>query len=187
MRKTMGTDAPHRYRNFAALLTSWLKPVATKSLNWISTMGRSPASAAPTQTTIVDFFQERRQKEEGVAVLAADVLAVDEDARIAPQRVADAEHDGFEEGIAFRVERRRVFDLGQRARLRAAVLVVEHFDAHARRLAPQAALLDDSRGLELRGVRCDRIFARPEVVQRAVGIAAVGERRIRPRRLRIAS
>jgi len=50
---TIGTDPPQRYRIFAALLTSWLKPVATKSLNWISPIGRIPASAAPTHTPIV--------------------------------------------------------------------------------------------------------------------------------------
>src|SRR3990170_3739603 len=50
MRTTIGTDPPHRYLIFAALFTSWLKPVATKSLNWISPIGRWPASAAPTHT-----------------------------------------------------------------------------------------------------------------------------------------
>ena len=50
IRTTIGTPPPQRYRIFAALLTSWLNPVATKSLNCISPMGRWPASAAPTQT-----------------------------------------------------------------------------------------------------------------------------------------
>ncbi len=50
MRTTIGTLPPHRYRIFAALFTSWLNPVATKSLNCISPIGRWPASAAPTHT-----------------------------------------------------------------------------------------------------------------------------------------
>ena len=46
-------------------------------------------------------FEQRPQQQERVAVLAADVLAVDEDARIGAQRVADAEHHRFEERRPF--------------------------------------------------------------------------------------
>ena len=46
---------------------------------------------------VAELVQQRTQQQEGVAVAAADVLAVDEDARIGAQRVADAERDRLEE------------------------------------------------------------------------------------------
>ena len=59
---------------------------------------------------IAELLQQRPQQQERVAVAAADVLAVDEHARIGAQRVADAEHDGVEKRAALRIERRRRFD-----------------------------------------------------------------------------
>ena len=89
---------PHRYRIFAALLTSWLNPVATKSLNCISPIGRWPASAAPTHTPITapsasgefkirspNSCEQRPQQQKRIAVFAADVLPEDEHAGIGAQ------------------------------------------------------------------------------------------------------
>ena len=117
IRTTIGTEPPQRYRIFAALLTSWLKPVATKSLNCISPIGRCPRAPrrrrrrAPqpfgerrVDDAVAEFLEQRPQQQERVAVLAADVLAVDEDARVGAQRVADAQHDGIEERVSLRVE-----------------------------------------------------------------------------------
>ena len=143
MRTTIGTPTPQRYRIFAALLTSWLKPVATKSLNCISPIGRSPASAAPMQRAehgalgerrvedaIAVLLEQRPQQQKRVAVLAADVLAEHERARIGVERVADAVHDGFEERHALLVERRRVLDGERRRRWPACGgVALEHLDA----------------------------------------------------------
>ena len=49
--------------------------------------------------------EQRPEQQERVAVLAADVLAKDEDARIGPQRISDAERDGFEKRLPFAIER----------------------------------------------------------------------------------
>ena len=51
---------------------------------------------------IAELLEQRPQQQKRVAVLPADVLAVDEDARIGAQRVADAEHHGLEERAALR-------------------------------------------------------------------------------------
>src|SRR5687767_12724371 len=45
---------------------------------------------------VTEFVEQRTQKQEGIAVGAADVLAVDEDPRIRSQSISDAERDGFE-------------------------------------------------------------------------------------------
>ena len=51
---------------------------------------------------IAELLQQRPQQQEGVAVGAADVLAIDEHARIGAQRVADAEHHRLEKRPALR-------------------------------------------------------------------------------------
>ena len=88
-------------------------------------------------------------------------------------------------------------------------LVDEHACARLRRLGPrrvdhgarllvderlgvafealEIAGIDDAAGLELRGVHADRIARRPVLVQLAIGVPLIGERRIFPRRLRIAA
>ena len=48
------------------------------------------------QDAIAELFQERSQQQERVAVDVAHVLAVDENPRVAAQRVADTHHHGFE-------------------------------------------------------------------------------------------
>ena len=123
IRTTMGTPTPQRYRIFAALLTSWLKPVATKSLNCISPMGRRPASAAPmhaaehgafrerrVQDPIAELLEQRPQQQKRVAVLAAHVLAENKHARIGRKRVPNAVHHGFQKGHALLVEGRRILN-----------------------------------------------------------------------------
>jgi hypothetical protein len=60
---------------------------------------------------IAELLQERLQQQKRVAVIPADVFAVHEYARIGAQRIADAEHDAFEERLALRVERWGRFDL----------------------------------------------------------------------------
>jgi hypothetical protein len=60
--------------------------------------------------TLAELLEQRAQQQEGVAVAAADVLAVHEHARVAPERVADAEHHRVEEGTALRVEGWRRLD-----------------------------------------------------------------------------
>ena len=62
---------------------------------------------------IAIFLEQRAQQQERVAVLSADVFAVDEHARIGPQRIADAEHHRFEEGVALLVERQSGFERRQ--------------------------------------------------------------------------
>jgi len=44
---------------------------------------------------IAELFQQRAKQQERVAVLPADVLAVDKDARVGSQRVTNTHHDGF--------------------------------------------------------------------------------------------
>ena len=63
---------------------------------------------------IAELLQQRTEQQERVAVLAADVLAVDEHARIGPQRVADAQHHRFEKCAAVLVERQSRFEARQR-------------------------------------------------------------------------
>ncbi len=65
---------------------------------------------------VAEFLEERPQQQERVAVRAADVLAVDEYARIGAQRITDAEHHGFEKRFAFRIERRSRLQSNRRAR-----------------------------------------------------------------------
>jgi hypothetical protein len=93
------------------------------------------------------------QQQERVAVQAADVLAEDEDARVGRERIAHAEHDRFEEGRAFLVERRRVLHRqrcrprGHRARVAIQNLhpgsrhriLGEDAGGHARRVGPRSA------------------------------------------------
>ena len=100
---------------------------------------------------IAVLLEQRAQQQERVAVLAADVLAVDEHARIGAQRIADAEHHGFEEGAALlverqaRVERRQLRAIGRlraaaparAARTRARRFVLEHADAGLLGLRPR--------------------------------------------------
>jgi hypothetical protein len=57
-------------------------------------------------------FNNGRSSRNALPYEAADVLPVDEHARVGAQRVADAEHDGVEQGAALRVERRRPFNVG---------------------------------------------------------------------------
>jgi hypothetical protein len=52
-RTTSGTARPNLQWTFAALLTSALKPQATKSANCISTIGFIPAIAAPTPQPMI--------------------------------------------------------------------------------------------------------------------------------------
>src|SRR4029079_9940152 len=80
-------------------------------------------------------LEQRTQKQERVALLTADVFAVDEDARIGFQCVADAEHYRLQEGVALLVERRSWIERRQfrRNRRREAARRIEHFDANARR------------------------------------------------------
>ena len=65
-------------------------------------------------------FEQRTQQQERVAVLAADVLAVDEHARVGAQRVAHAEHHRLEERAALRVERQAGLERRQRRGQRSA-------------------------------------------------------------------
>ena len=53
---------------------------------------------------IAELFEQRAEQQKRVAVSAADVLAVDEDARIGAERVGDAERHRLEERLAFLVE-----------------------------------------------------------------------------------
>ena len=109
-----------------------------------------------------------RSSRNALPYCAADVLAVDEHARIGAQRVADAEHDRVEEGAALRIERRRGLDAPAEAASAAAIrrcplqrtvgiehldvdarlLVLEHADAGLRRLRPRR--VDDRARLALR-------------------------------------
>ena len=75
--------------------------------------------------------EQRPQQQKRVAVPAADVFAVDEDSRIAPQRVGDAERDGIEECVALAIEREPwVFRRQRRAQIdRKPRLRLERLDA----------------------------------------------------------
>ena len=53
---------------------------------------------------VAELFEERAEQQKRVAVSAADVLAVDEDARIGTERVGDAERHSLEERVALLVE-----------------------------------------------------------------------------------
>ena len=53
---------------------------------------------------IAELFEQRAEQQKRVAVSAADVLAVDEHARIGTERVGDAERDSLEERVALLVE-----------------------------------------------------------------------------------
>jgi hypothetical protein len=55
---------------------------------------------------VAELREQRAQQQEGVPVLAADIFAVDEHARIAAERVADAEHHRLEKGPPTAIERR---------------------------------------------------------------------------------
>ena len=54
---------------------------------------------------IAELLEERPQQQERVAVLAAHVLAVDEDARIGAKRVRDAESDRIQKCVTLPIER----------------------------------------------------------------------------------
>ena len=56
-------------------------------------------------------FEQRPQQQERAAVVAADVLAVDEHARIGTQRIADAGSHRFEKGRPLPVERQAGIEL----------------------------------------------------------------------------
>ena len=58
------------------------------------------------QDPVSELGEQRLQQQEGIPVFAADVLAVDEDAGIGGERVANAEHHRFQKGLPLRVERR---------------------------------------------------------------------------------
>ena len=68
------------------------------------------------EDAIAELLEQRPQQQERVAVGAADVLAVDEDARIGAQGVADAEHHRLEKRVALLVERQAGFERRQRRR-----------------------------------------------------------------------
>ncbi len=70
------------------------------------------------EDAIAELVQQRPQKQKRVAVLAADILAIDERAWIVSQRIANAEHDRFEKSFAFGIEGRSLFDLDPLTRLR---------------------------------------------------------------------
>ena len=77
-------------------------------------------------------FEQRAQQQERVAVVPADVFAVDEHARVGAQRVADAEHDRVEERAA---PSDRTAGLGSSGRQRRVEIDrvrrtarIEHFD-----------------------------------------------------------
>ena len=157
--------------------------------------------------------QQRLEKKKRVAILAANVFAVNEHAFIRAQRIADAEHHRFEKRFSFRIERRRVFDfvwtrhscLGDRRPARQECLAHtlsrrEHAFVRERGIGPRRidhrlrfafhqllglALERLDVDTELRCVCRDRIARAPEFVQLAICVAAFAERRILPRRLRI--
>ena len=104
MRTTSGTLnwPPDMCRSVAALLTIWSRASRLKFTVMISTIGRMPPSAAPMPApTKVDSDSGVSRTRSGpnsssspwlhreAAAVAADVLAHQEDARIAPERVAE--------------------------------------------------------------------------------------------------
>ena len=53
---------------------------------------------------VAELLQQRTQQEERAAIEAADILTVDEDARIGAKCIGDTCHYGFEERRSFLVE-----------------------------------------------------------------------------------
>ena len=167
------------------------------------------------QDPIAEFREERPQQQECIAVLAADVLSVHEDARIGGKSIAQAQHDRFEKSPSFRIEGRTRLRPQQHVGDETLARVgLQHLDPAARRLvredalpgafargprrgddllrflldqglrlrleAIEIALGQDLFGLQPRGVRRDGIALRPELVEPAVRVAGLEERRILP-------
>ena len=155
MRTTIGTAPPHRYRIFAALFTSWLKPVATKSLNCISPIGRWPRERGADadaehgafgerriEDPIAELLEQRPQQQERVAVRCrrrprrrrtrADRRAARRRPRASPLR---------ETCCPFRSNGAPGSSGGSAGSAsRQPHLRIEHLDAHARRFARQHAV-----------------------------------------------
>ena len=100
-----------RFRIRATWLTIWLKAGKAKPENWISTTGRSPATAMPTAAPTMPDSEMRRveaarlsevplQARRGAkdAALQAHVLAEDDDGLIGAHLGAQGVGDGLQEG-----------------------------------------------------------------------------------------
>ena len=74
----------------------------------------APFGERRVEDPIAELFEQRTQQQKGVAVLTTDVLAVHEHARIRAERVANAEHHGFEKRVALLVEGQAGLDVRQR-------------------------------------------------------------------------
>ncbi len=122
-----------------------------------------------------ELLQQRAEQQERVAVLAADILAVDEHPRIHAQRVPHAHHHGIEERAPLRVARRVRLERRQR---RIDVdggppRRLEHLDPRPPRLVRGHAF---ARGLGRRPRRVDDqarllLHGRFRLAQRAIRVA----------------
>jgi hypothetical protein len=90
------------------------------------------------EDAVAELLEERAQQQEGVAVFPADVLAVDEDARIGAQGFTDAHRHRVEERASARVHGRPRIERRELARARGVPLL-EHLDVVPRRLSGQHA------------------------------------------------
>ena len=124
-------------------------------------------------------FSSGRSSRNALPYVAADVLAVDEHARVGAQRVADAEHHRFEERPALGVERPGPCSTTGSAELAVEVAArtarIEHFDVDARLLVREDAAAASGRTVRPRrldhGARL-RFDQRPASCFNRVEIAA---------------
>ena len=127
MRTTIGTSAPQRYRILRGVVDQLIEAGGDEVVELdladrpLPGQRRADADAEHgalserrVDDAIAELLQQRPQQQKRVAVLAADVLAVHEHARIGASASPIAEHDGIEERPALRIERRAGLERRQR-------------------------------------------------------------------------
>ena len=133
------------------------------------------------EDAIAELLQQRPQQQEGVAVVPADVLAEDEDARIGAQRVADADASRASRNVPpVRIER-RACDRPAAARGSRSIASPHRADRALRRAPRRLVRQHAGAGVAgVRPVRRDhrlRLRSRPALRPRACSAIEVAARR----------